>query len=195
MYSIKNMPVYNAEKIYINDALWGYNSYKSEVFAQISRDSEGFIIKFTVGEKNPQRDYTKHLDPVNLDSCVEFFANFNPDKDNHYFNFETNANGVMNVGFRTDRHDGQLLTEEEIESFNITTVIFDDHWEVSYKIGYDFLLKYIPDFDISKCNKIKCNLFKCGDETETPHFLCWSHIDGDAEDFHQSAYFKEMSVI
>ncbi len=192
MYTIKKVPVYNAEKIMIDKCLWGYNNYKPLVFAQLSYDNQGFLVKYTVGEKNPKRTKTEHFESVHLDSCVEFFANFDPDHDDHYFNFETNANGAMNVAYRASRNDSILLTHEEVESFEITPVIFSDHWEVGYKIGFDFIKKYVKDFDISKCNDIKANFYKCGDETESEHYICYNHVGHPTPDFHRPEYFARI---
>lgn len=194
MYTIKKIPVYNAERLIIGNSLWGYDKYKPEVFAQLSYDDEGFIVKFTIGEKNPKRTKTAHFESVHLDSCVEFFANFKPADGDYYFNFETNANGVMNVAYRSSRYDSVLLSFEDVNSFGITPAIFSDHWEVGYKIGFDFIKKYIKDFDIAKCDKIKGNFYKCGDEADLKHYISWNPVGVPTPDFHRPEYFAEILV-
>lgn len=195
MYTIKKLPVYNADRLKLNNVLWGYDEYKPEVFAQISYDDEGFIVKFTIGEKDPKKTKTQHFESVHLDSCVEFFVNFKPSNNERYFNFETNANGVMNVAFRKNRDDFVLLSHEDVNSFNITPVIFSDHWEVSYEISFEFIKKYINDFDITKCHTILGNLYKCGDDTKPKHYISWNNIGCNTPDFHKPEFFAELKII
>ena len=44
--------------------------------------------------------------------------------------------------------------KEGIEAFGIRTEIYEDKWTVSYKIGFSFIKKYYPQFDIEKCKFI-----------------------------------------
>lgn len=194
MCKIKNVEINNADKFYINKPQWGYDGYKNEVFAQIAYDGEGFTVKFTIGEGNPRRTKTKHFEFVHLDSCVEFFANFDPENSDKYINFETNANGAMNVGFRSDRYNTVPLTEKEVESFCITLAIKENYWTVEYKIGFSFIKKYYPDFDINSCKYIKGNLYKCGEETEINHFLAYFDVNCPTPDFHRPEFFGKIEV-
>ena len=191
---IKKIPIENSEKNQIRNALWGYNQYTSEVYVNIVYDEEGFTVKFTVNEKNPTRTKTKHLEFVHLDSCVEFFVNFDPENSDKYINFETNANGVMNVAFRSDRYDGKYLELEEIEGFNITPEIKEDYWTITYKIGFDFIKKYYPDFDINKSKYIKGNIYKCGEETPVEHYMSYFEVKCEKPDFHRPEYFGKIEI-
>lgn len=192
MYIIKNADVDKCEKVYINKSLWGTENYKPEVYAQIAYDDEGFIIKFTVHEKNPKCDRKNHLEFVHLDSCIEWFVNFAPEKTDKYFNFEINAAGAMNVGFRKNREECELLTEDEINLFNIKTEIFDDYWTGMYKIPFDFISTKIDGYKFTKNSKIKTNLYKCGEETEYEHYMSCFDIPLKKPDFHCPQYFGEM---
>lgn len=194
MTEIKKTAVDTADKIFINNKLWGYTDYNNEVYAQISYDNEGFWVKFTVFESNPKRTKKEHFEHVHLDSCVEFFCNFDPGNSDKYINFETNANGVMNASFRRNRADSQKLLKEEIEAFGIKTEIYDDKWTVSYKIGFSFIKKYYPQFDIEKCKFIKCNLYKCGDETQIMHYLSYFDVKCEKPDFHRPEYFGKIEI-
>lgn len=194
MIKIKKEAVDVADKFHISNKLWGYTDYNSEVYAQVSYDDEGFNVKFTVFESNPKRTKKEHLEHVHLDSCVEFFCNFSPETSDKYINFEANANGVMNAAFRSDRHNSQKLLKEEIEDFGIETEIKSGVWTVSYKIGFSFLKKYYPDFDITKTGYVKCNFYKCGDETEVMHFLSYFKVGTPKPDFHRPEYFGKVNI-
>lgn len=194
MYIIKNIDIDKCEKAYINNSLWGTDNYKPEVFAQIAYDESGFKIKFTVYEKNPKCDRKNHLDPVHLDSCIEWFVNFSPETNDSYFNFEINAAGAMDVGFRKNRHDCELLTPDEIGLFNIKTTILENRWTGEYKIPFSFISTKINGYKFEKGMKIKTNLYKCGEETEYEHYMSYFHIPLEKPDFHCPQYFKEMIV-
>ncbi len=194
MYIIKKRNVDKCEKIYIDKSLWGTDNYKPEVYAQIAHDSEGFVIKFTVHEKNPKCIHKNHLEYVHLDSCIEWFVNFAPEKTDKYFNFEINAAGAMNVGFRKNRDEYKLLTPEEINSFNIKTEIFDDYWTGEYKIPFAFIATKIDGYKFEENPKIKTNLYKCGDETEFEHYMSCFDIPLEKPDFHCPQYFGEMCI-
>lgn len=194
MSKIKKTKIENADKFPINNIQWGYTGYNNEVYAQISYDDKGFNVKFTVCERNPLRNKTKHFEHVHLDSCVEFFVNFTPEKSDKYINFETNANGVMNTAFRRSRFDSVNLELKEIEEFDITPEIHEDYWTVSYKIGFDFIKKYYPEFDIKNCKYIKGNLYKCGEETAIEHYISYFPVGCDTPDFHRPEYFGKIEV-
>lgn len=191
---IKRGAVADAEKMLIDKANWGYDKYKSEAYLQISYDDSGFNVKFTVGESNPLREKKNHFEHVHLDSCVELFVKFTPEKSDRYINFETNANGAMNVAWRTDRYNSQNLKPEEVEGFDIKTEIFEDYWTVSYKIGFDFIKSYYPEFDINKCEYLLGNIYKCGENTEIEHYMSYFKVDCPNPDFHRPEYFGKIFI-
>lgn len=184
-----------AKKLSIDKCLWGYDKYTPEVTLELSYDDEGFSVHFEVFEKNPKRDAKKHFEKVHKDSCLELFLNFSPKTSDRYMNFEVNANGVMNVAFRKDRYEKTLLSLEEVESFNIKAEIFDDYWVLDYKIGFDFLEKYYPEFNIDNCEYLLGNAYKCGDETKIPHYLALFEVGCDKPDFHRPEYFQKFIIL
>ena len=194
MVKVRKTSIDQAEKFQLPHKLWGTEAYKPNVYVQLAYDDEGITVRFTVdGESNPLRNKNAHLSYVHEDSCVEFFVNFTPECSKHYINFETNAAGYMNVAFRTCRQDAELLSLADIESFRITPVIYDNYWTVTYKIGFDFIKKYYPTFDINTCEYLLGNFYKCGDLTEMPHFVSYFMM-GDTMDYHRPEYFGKIAV-
>ncbi len=194
MHFIKKEPVNADNSVLIDKNPWNYMGYDGKAYAKITYDDTGFNVNFTVFEKNPLREKTKHFEPVNEDSCVEFFVNFTPEKSDRYINFEVNANGAMNVAFRKDRFCGTNLALSDIESLNIKTKLFDDKWQAKYKIPFDFIKKYYPDFDIAKAEYVKGNLYKCGDKTKVEHYLSYFDIKTKTPDFHRPEYFGVFNI-
>ena len=183
------VPVLKVKNYYKNEG-----NYYPEIEFSVCYDEDGFHAKFKVPEKNPKAVMTKHFEKVNLDSCVEWFVNFAPDICDRYFNFEVNANGVFNTCLRKDRHDKILLTEEDMDSLNAKTEIFEDFWTVEYTVGFDFIKKYIPGYEFKKGAMLKSNVYKCGDETEFPHYGMWQEIKREKPDFHQPGDFGTMII-
>lgn len=171
---------------------WDENGYKPEVVYELSMNEHGFVMHITVPESDPKRVKTEHLQFVHEDSCVEWFVNFMPEKCDRYFNFEVNANGIMNVAFRKDRYDKQLLTLEDIASLGIKVEIYAEHWEVTYTVPFTLIQKYIPEYQFEEGMTIRANFYKCGDLTEFPHYGVWNPLPLDKSDFHQQEYFGEI---
>ena len=171
---------------------WDKNGYKPDVTFELDTNTSGFTMNITVREANPLREKMQHLQFVHEDSCVEWFANFLPEKCDRYFNFEVNANGIMNVAFRKDRYDATALTLEDIASLNIKTEIFDAYWTVSYVVPFALIRKYIPEFRYEEGMRILGNFYKCGDHTAYPHHGIWKPMPLEEPDFHQPEYFREI---
>lgn len=193
MYPIKKKGSSDIPVITLTDYIKP-NGYCPKVEFSVCYDTEGFHAHFKVHEKNPKATKTKHFEHVHLDSCAEWFINFDPNHTDRYFNFEVNANGVLNASFRKDRYDSIDLTREDAESLNIKTEILDDFWTVDYTISFDFIKKYIPDYEMKPGLKLPSNVYKCGDETEFPHHGCWCMVDREHPDFHIPSYFGTMFV-
>ena len=195
MYYVKSKNNMQKEIITITDYCNTGNDYKPKVDFNLSYSDEGFHVHFDVYESNPRATYTENFSPVCCDSCVEWFVNFEPNICDRYFNFEINANGAMDLSFRLSRDEYVDATNEDIKSFNIVTNIKSDYWTVDYIVPFDFIKKYIKDYEFKIGTVMKGNVYKCGDDTEYEHYGCWGMVDRDAPDFHTPQYFKEMKIV
>ena len=172
------------------------HGYRPKVSLGICYNEVGFHAHFDVFETNPLGTKTKHFEYVHEDSCVEWFVKFAPETCESYFNFEVNCNGTMNVSFRKNRHDDVIkLTEEDVISLNIKAQVHEDFWTVDYTVPYRLIQKYIPDYQFKTGSIIMANAYKCGDNTEFPHYGCWNMTDPDVLDFHKPEYFAGMNII
>lgn len=191
---IKRVSIDNADKFVLENKLWGYDSYNTEVYAQIAYDESGFLVKFTVREANPLCEKRHHFEEVCEDSCVEFFVNFTPRQSDKYINFEVNAVGITNIAFRSSRYDGVPISLEEIEALKVKPEISKEQWTVTYKIGYDFIRNYFPEFDMDHCDYILGNLYKCGNKTKNKHYLSYFKVDTEKPDYHRPEYFGKFVI-
>ena len=192
--TIKNEPIEQAQKIKVDYPNWGFEEYLPETTAQIAYDETGFLVKFVVKEANPQIDRTQHQKDVCNDSCVEFFANFDPEHSDKYINFEVNAIGTVNAGFRSDRLNSVPLSQGEIEGLNIKPYIDEEEWGVLYHISVAFLQSKYPGFTMENCKYIKANMYQCGNEYMPKHRLSLFPVKTETPDFHRPEYFGVLRV-
>ena len=171
---------------------WDVNGYKPKVEYVLSMDEDGFCMHMTIYEHDPRRVETEHQRDIYMDSCAEWFVNFAPEICDRYFNFEVNANGAMHVAFRRDRYEGTMLTAEDIAALDIHAEVREENWEVRYRVPFALIRKYIPGYQYEAGMSIRTNFYKCGDETEFPHFGIWKEYPLQEPDFHRPEYFGEI---
>ena len=171
---------------------WHETGYCPEVIFYPQMTECGFGMHIDVKEQNPKRVMTEHFQPVHLDSCVEWFVNFSPATSKYYFNFEVNANGIMNVAFRKNRRNYIPMTKEDIEQLNINTKIGTTYWSVEYVVPFELVEKYYYRFERKNEVEVLTNFYKCGDETLYPHYGVWKKIDSPRPDFHRPEYFGKL---
>ena len=124
------------------------------------------------------------------DSCLEFFLAPKAD-DARYFNFEWNRLCNAYVGFGGARRTRarQILKDPKMLFAPVT---FDtaDGWGIEYRIPKKYIQMYMPDFEMH--GEAACNFYKCGDETETPHYLAWAPLSSDTPDYHRRQDFGRL---
>jgi hypothetical protein len=180
----------------IGHYLWLRNGYEPPVEARLCYTGHYLYIRFDVREKKVRVRFMGFQDPVYKDSCVEFFMDAFPDLGLGYINFEANAAGAFLVAFGPDRHQRRPLRKEELRGFKSSSSVKGPvdgeipagRWALAYRIPLD-LFRRIYGRDIEPGQRAAANFFKCGDETEIPHYGAWSPVRTPAPDFHRPEYF------
>ena len=163
----------------------------------IGRSKDSIFIKFSVRGSMLRAIYSNDQDPVNEDSCVEFFCmQVGADK---YTNFEFNCIGTCSASTRKSRtQDVVPFTQEELNTikrapsigrraFNEMEGMFE--WELTVSIP--FVLMNIDPLNLPE--KILGNFYKCADGTDSMHFVTWSPVKTEKPDFHCPEYFGELN--
>lgn len=201
-----------AEEGHIGQLNW--DAYSDEVesrFYVLYNDYNLYVLLLTQGlhETKPRANVRAFQGPVHLDSCLEFFLSYDP---NHkrYMNIETNALATKYIAVGDGRKNRYNPNAEEASSIIIESVRFGDPALKRLKFDYDwgvfihlpirFLASYWPEIldDEGNLNalkpgqKIKGNFYKCGDDTEVPHFFSWSPIETEKPDFHRPEFFGQL---
>ncbi|MFI3305141.1 MAG: carbohydrate-binding family 9-like protein [Rikenellaceae bacterium] len=179
----------------IENANWVEFPYKPEVTFQIGYDDRYLYVRFEVVESHVRGSYLNDNEPVWQDSCVEIFIQ-EPDTD-YYYNFEVNCIGTILAARRTSRADSTPLSEADLERVIRGSSLPPKRIDRSDDPDAWALLLGIP-FDLIGCKgvpaELRANLYKCGDRTNTPHYLSWSPIDTPSPDFHRPEFFGTLML-
>ncbi|MBO4950226.1 MAG: carbohydrate-binding family 9-like protein [Clostridia bacterium] len=193
MYTIKKKGSENIPEIVITDYI-NPDGYCPKIVFSVTYSDAGFHVHFDAYEKNPKRVINEHFGPVHLDSCLEWFINFDPENTHKYINFEVNSAGFINFSLRVDRNNDEKFTLKDAECLGIKTEILDDMWTLDYTVPFEFIKKYYPHYEFKTGAVLPSNVYKCGDETEFEHYGCWKMVDREKPDFHKPEYFGRMII-
>jgi hypothetical protein len=183
----------------IKDYLWLDNGYKPRVEARAGFSEHYLYVHFKAFEKRVRVRHMGFQDPVYTDSCVELFIDPFPEKGLGYINFETNAAGALLAGFGKGRHERKRLPPEDLAGFRIVASIHGlidgphgaDFWTVRYRIPLMLFKNYYGE-TIRPGLEGRANFYKCGDETEFPHYGAWSPPRTKKPDFHRPEFFGKI---
>lgn len=181
----------------IDTLKWTKFSYCPSVHFRIAHTGEALWLSFDAEESHVLARHLSTNSATHKDSCVEFFID--PKKDGNYYNFEWNAIGTVHLAYGPNVREREFIDPEIIESrirsySSLGTQPLDmrkkTKWNLTVIIPVDILI-HDPILDLSGV-QANANFFKCGDETEKPHFLSWNPVLTDQPNFHQPLYFGRL---
>lgn len=149
-------------------------------------DDYGIYVRLETDEKPLLARFTKQNDKVCCDSCMEFF--FRPNQnDPRYLNFEFNPFGTMYFAVRTSRK-APVYPDKDKTYFDVKSYVDDKKWVLQFCIPFEF----IDGIFGGHTNTMLGNLYKCGDETMTPHYATYYPISTEKPDYHKPEFFGEF---
>ena len=203
MENIKT-PVFNTtpdwekiEQLDLSYHLWAdeYPCFYTSYIKLCAVKNKGLFVLFFSEEPQPKAVYTKRDEPVYKDSCMELFIQPITD-DKRYVNFEINPNAAYLSEIGTCRGDRMLLSSASDIACETNVLRVDSGWSVEL---------FIPDELISDClglsysfasqNQLKLNAYKCGDETQYPHYSSLFFIPTPKPDYHRPEFFGTVKLI
>ena len=193
---IKDKPCFcGVEKALINNSVWD-KEYRPMTYGQIIFvPGDGFYVKLTCKETYPLARFTEFYEPVYKDSCMEFFANFNPEESDIYVNFEMNSFGTLLCGVGDNRHGRKKITEYGLPAPEVEASSDEDSWSVTLHATLSSLESVYGKLDFKAGYKFKGNMYKCGDETPVLHHLMWNPVEVEEPDFHVPAFFGDFEIV
>lgn len=179
--------------------LWLDNGCRPKVEARLGYSAKFLYVRFDVWERRVKARFTRFQDPVYKDSCVEFFVDAFPDTGKGYLNFEANALGTFLIAFGPDRHHRTPLARTDLRGFAVSSSIKrpvdgdipGGRWALAYRIPLGVFRK-VYGREIRSGVRAAANFYKCGDETETPHYGAWSPVRTPQPDFHRPEFFGTL---
>jgi len=184
-------------KISVESVNWPQQfGYKPLTSVWIAHSKEAIYILFQVHENCLRACQTKDNQPVNEDSCVEFFVK-RTDSD-YYYNFEFNCIGVCKAAKHfKDRVHSKEFSSEQLHKIgrwpSLGNRAFKEMggmftWELCVNIPFSLIdveTSYLPE-------KLLGNFYKCADATEQPHYISWNPVLTERPDFHRPEFFGEL---
>ena len=184
----------DAGEVIIENFPWDKSGYRPRTLFKMYHDIKGFHLFFKSYETKIRAVNTQLNSRICEDSCMEFFFNPNPEKDDRYMNFEMNPNGTFLLGFGSERNGRIKIDDINIVEMEIKAVVNDEFWSLEYIIPINFITKYYGSIDFISGHIMKGNIYKCGDKTDIPHYGCWNMINWEKPDFHRPEFFGNFII-
>lgn len=180
---------------------WGLGGPLPPCEARVALGPDRFFVMLRAWEANLSVVTHAMNGPVWEDSCIEFFLNPAPGRDERYLNFEVNAEGVMLLGFGADRHARSLLGFDPA-LFRIRADVppggaaawREPFYTLSFEIPLSFLEEQYGKLDLRRGARLAGNFQKCGEKTANPHYGVWNPILTPEPDFHQPSHFGTFYI-
>ena len=151
--------------------------------AKLLYNDFGIYVQLQTDEKPLLARHTEQNAPVCCDSCMEFFLRPN-EQDNRYLNFEFNPFGTMYLAVRTSRHD-PVHPANDKAYFGVKSYVDDQKWTLQFCVPFAL----IDEIFGGHTKTMYGNLYKCGDETQTPHYATYYPIETKEPDYHRPEFF------
>ncbi len=170
--------------------------YEPEVRVQAALlEGESFIFRMICLENHPKAVYTDADSPVCRDSCMECFVNFAPERDARYLNLEANALGALHGKIGAGRGDRVALRALGVPMPTVSAQVKEGAWQMEFTVPLGCVEALYGPCDLSPGRIFRANFYKCGDETERPHYGMWSPVETKTPDFHRPEFFGELELL
>lgn len=199
-YKIKRLDTFPAN--FGSGSLADIDVYRwSDRYTPVSRaglymvNSFGFVLYMECFEQNPKAEYYNYNDPVYTDSCLEFFAKWS-DNSPKYINMEINSNGTLLSCIGDGReHREPVINYTGGKIFNVSANKSDSIWSVTAEIPFELLNEiYGEKINFTSGYEFFGNFYKCGDNTNIPHYGSWNPVITEKPDFHRPEFFGKFVI-
>lgn len=179
----------------ITHYLWGQTGVFPGAVCELEATPDHLRVRFRVTEPELRAIHTRHNANVYEDSCVELFCCPYAD-DKRYFNIEINPLGAALFAIGESRASRVNQPNALIDRLEITSSIrlIDNrfHWETSLTVPYTLIGELYKRPPAGLGDRIRLNVYKCGDLTTHPHWGSWQPIGTELPDFHRPEFFGEV---
>ncbi len=132
------------------------------------------------------------------DDCMELFI-IPIMETGVYYNIEMNCTGYGIVGYGPGKKDRQHFDPEQMKRIRRFSTLgrdaFGDRvselpisWSMIIVIPLDLICQQRSTESL-KGQKVRGNVFKCGDQMQNSHYLTWNPVGTERPDYHRPEYF------
>ncbi len=179
----------------IDQYAWS-DAYMPAAYAQLVKiQGYGFGLRMVCRESNPRAVYTEYNQPIYTDSCLEFFASWDCAQ-TKYLNMEMNANGALLSCVGKDRYERTPVLDACGELPLVQGFVNKGEWGIVARIPFS-VIKGVYGIDADAFEPgytFMGNFYKCGDQTDVPHYGSWSRVGTEKPDFHRPEYFGKLVI-
>ncbi len=171
----------------------GYAPYASAKLIYVR--GTGLALLMKCREENPKAVYDSFFDPVYRDSALEFFFSLDrigETEDGLYLNCEMNSKGTALMEFGRRKPDHHRL-DSIAEPPKVKAFREGDCWCVC-TVFSDELIEKLFGRRLNIGDTFCGNFYKCGDDTDIPHFGMWSPVMTETPNFHRPDYFGTFII-
>ncbi len=192
----KKPDISQLEFISLSNHLWAETYpcfFESKASVSIIKNSGLYVVMMS-DEPSPKVVYTKRDEPIYKDSCLEFFCRPFED-DARYFNFEINPNGAYLSEAGTQRKDRSFIKDITGIEAEVTVLTVENGWGIGLFIPERLISEVFGrEFSLAELGYISANFYKCGEETDSPHFSSAFFVGTPTPDFHRPEYFEKLYI-
>lgn len=170
--------------------------YRPETYFKIYVENGVLTAEIKCYESNPRAVCTQTDDTVFKDSCVEFF--FSPvEGRTEYINLEMNSAGTYLCEYGNMKPDRRFIKELTPLFPEVTASKSSDangeFWAVKSRVSKELIAAlYKVEPQSITFEKIRANIYKCGDLCEIKHYEAFSPVTTLPPGFHNPACFAEF---
>lgn len=184
----------------IDKVNWAAYPYKPTVEVRMGYNAHELFLKYTVTEDAVKAAYVENNSKVFTDSCCELFIS--PDSNDSYYNFEISCIGTLLVGFRRLSQPATRTSDELMAKVRRHSTLGTEPFGVRVGTCTYALTVAIPlevffahELESLKGKTVTANLYKCGDELPTPHYLSLFPIGTEKPAFHRPDFFGQLKFV
>lgn len=187
-------------QVEVDHALWTDPAHLPLTHGVVSWTPDELTCRLVTHEVEPRTTFTRPNDPVHLDSCLEWFLAPWPGT-GWYLNLEANSAGTLYAAFGnpalTSVADRPLLSPALRAQVGVRAEVEPDQWSVTFTVPSTLLDRLAgmagqPPVVLTAGTRMEANFYKCGDDTDAPHYGAWNRIDAETPQFHRPDQFGRV---
>ncbi len=167
---------------------------KLSVTCSLEKNFSSLFAKFEIEEPSVKAVITGFNNPVYKDSCIELFLSFD---NKNYYNFEISCIGIILGQHGMGRFDRMFLEKKFLNKIHVRSSLGSEPIGIinrpyKYSMEVEFpkdVFQFDPHLNF---DDLTGNIYKCADESPTPHYMYLYAVKTEKPDFHRPEFFRKL---